>query len=367
MNTYIHERAEWPVLEYDENSLRDALTRLHRALGRMFGKLDILGFDVRNDLLLRAVSDEIVTSSEIEGETLNRSSVRSSIAKRLDLMTAGLSDTYADHYTEGVVEMALDATQNFSKPVTDERLFGWHNALFPTGRSGIRRITTGAYRNDEVAVVSGAVGKEKIHYEAPAPGRVPYEMKRFLSWLEAKQSIDPYIKAGIAHLWFEAIHPFDDGNGRIGRAIAALLLARAENSPMRYFSLSSQLLKERKQYYDELESATAYSGDIGRWISWFLGVVERAVEASEEELGAATRKAALFTQLRKNALSERQIFILNQLVEGFEGKMTTAKWAKLCKCSHDTALRDIDDLVIKGVLTRSPKGGRSTSYEIASY
>ena len=239
--------------------------------------------------------------------------------------------------------------------------------MFPTGRSGIRQITTGAYRNDEVAVVSGAVGKEKIHYEAPAPGRVPYEMKRFLSWLEAKQSIDPYIKAGIAHLWFEAIHPFDDGNGRIGRAIADFLLARAENSPMRYFSLSSQLLKERKQYYDELESATAYSGDIGRWISWFIGVVERAVEASEEELGAATRKAALFTQLRKNALSERQIFILNQLVEGFEGKMTTAKWAKLCKCSHDTALRDIDDLVIKGVLTRSPEGGRSTSYEIACY
>ena len=364
MKKYIHEKAEWPELEFSENSLYDPLIRLHRALGRLFGKLDTLGFDVQDELLLSAVSDEVVTSSGIEGEKLNRSSVRSSVAKRLGLEAAGLTDAYTDHYTEGVVEMALDATQNFSMPVTDERLFGWHTALFQSGRSGIRRITVGAYRTDEVSIVSGAAGREKVHYEAPAPGRVPDEMRRFLSWLDANQSVDPYIKAGIAHLWFESVHPFDDGNGRIGRAIADLLLARAENSPMRYYSLSSQLLKERKSYYDELEAATGYSCDMGRWIAWFLGVLERAVEASEEKLRAAARKADIFAQLSKTALSERQIYVLNMLIDGFEGKLTTAKWAKLCKCSHDTALRDIEDLMQKGILLRSPEGGRSTSYEL---
>ena len=351
-------------MNYNENSLYDPLVRLHRALGRLFGKLDTLGFDVQNELLLNAVSDEVVTSNEIEGEKLNRSSVRSSVANRLGLETAGLNDSYANHYTEGIVEMALDATQNFNMPVTDERLFGWHTALFPAGRSGVRRITAGAYRTDEVSIVSGAVGKEKVHYKAPAPGRVRDEMKRFMHWLEAKQSFDPYVKAGIAHLWFESIHPFDDGNGRIGRAISDLLLARAENNPMRYYSLSSQLLKERKSYYDELEYATGYSGDIGRWIAWFLGVLERAAEASEAKLGAAARKAAFFAQLSKKALCERQIYVLNRLVDGFEGRITTAKWAKLCKCSHDTALRDIEDLMGKGILLRSTEGGRSTSYEL---
>ena len=351
-------------MKYDENSLYDPLARLHRALGRLFGKLDTLGFDVQNELLLNEVSNEIVTSNEIEGEKLNRSSVRASVASRLGLETAGITGSYADHYTEGVVEMALDATQSFIMPVTTERLFGWHTALFPSGRSGVRRITVGAYRTDEVSVVSGAVGKEKVHYEAPAPGRVPDEMKRFLFWLEAEQSFDPYIKVGIAHLWFESIHPFDDGNGRIGRALADLLLARAENSPMRYYSLSSQLLKERGSYYSELEAATDYSGDIGRWIAWFLGVLERAAEASETKLGVAMRKAVFFAQLSKNALSERQVYVLNRLVDGFVGKMTTAKWAKLCRCSHDTALRDIEDLMEKGILLRSAEGGRSTSYEL---
>ena len=364
MKKYIYERAEWPDLKYDKSSLYDPLVRLHRALGRLSGKLDTLGFDVHNGLLLGTVSDEVVTSFAIEGEKLNRSSVRSSVAKRLGLETAGFTDVGTDYYTEGIVDMALDATQNYGTPVTDDRLFGWHTALFPEGRSGIRRITVGEYRTDEVSIVSGAFGKEKVHYEAPAPGCVPDEMKRFLSWLEAKQSIDPYVKAGIAHLWFETIHPFDDGNGRIGRAIADLLLARAENSPMRFYSLSSQLLKERKSYYDELEAATGYSGDIGRWIAWFLGVLERAVEASEEKLESAKQKAAIFAQLSKAALNERQISVLNRLIDGFEGKMTTAKWAKLCKCSHDTALRDIYDLIAKGVLLRSPEGGRSTSYEL---
>ena len=364
MKQYIHEKAEWPELKYDGNALSSQLTRLHRALGRLFGKLDTLGFDVQNELLLSAVSDEVVTSSEIEGERLNRASVRSSAAKRLGIDSAGLADVYADHYTEGVVEMALDATQNYSSPVTDERLFGWHTALFPAGRSGIHRITEGAYRTHDVSIVSGAFGREKVHYTAPAPERVPGEMKRLLEWLESEQSIDAYIKAGIAHMWFEAIHPYDDGNGRIGRAIADLLLARAEDSPIRYYSLSSQLLKERKAYYDELEHATSYSGNIDRWIAWFLGILERAVEASEEKLALAIRKASVFAQLSKAALNDRQILVLSKLIDGFEGKLTTSKWGKLCKCSHDTALRDIEDLMEKDILLRSPEGGRSTSYEL---
>ena len=364
MKKYIYERAKWPTLKYDERVLHDPLVRFYGAQGRLFGKLDALGFSVRNTLMLSAVSDEVVTSSEIEGEKLNRSSVRSSVAKRLGLETAGFADNPTDHYTEGIIDMALDATQQYILPITEERLFGWHAALFPAGRSGIRRITTGAYRLDEVSVVSGAIGREKEHYRAPSPKRVPAEMKTFLEWLETKQETDPYVKAAIAHLWFESIHPFDDGNGRVGRAIADLLLARAENSSKRYYSLSSQLLKERKAYYDELESATCYSGDIEKWVAWFLGCLQRAVEVSEEKLEKAKQKAAVFERLRNISMNERQTFVLNLLIEGFEGKLTTAKWAKLNKCSHDTALRDIGDLIEKGVLQRSEEGGRSTSYEM---
>ena len=365
MKKYIHERDDWPFLKYDERALLSTLVRFHRKQGILFGKLEALGFDVQNYLLLSSVSEEVVTSSEIEGENLNRSSVRSSVAKRLGLETAGFEDVSTDHYTEGVVEMALDATQNYCLPVTDERLFGWHSALFPTGRSGIRQITVGAYRTKEVSIVSGAIGNEKVHYRAPVPERVPREMKAFLNWLESKHNTDPFVKAGIAHLWFESIHPFDDGNGRIGRAIADLLLARAEDSPKRYYSLSSQLLKERKSYYFELDLATAYSSDIGRWLDWFLSCLIRAVESSEEKLAMAKQKALIFEQLRNVPMNERQVSVLNILIDGFEGKLTTAKWAKLCKCSHDTALRDIDDLIKKGILLRCVGRGRSTSYEMA--
>ena len=366
MKKYIHETAGWPEIKYDESAINDSLIRFYRAQGRLFGKLDVLGFDVQIELQLNAVSDEIVASSEIEGEALNKSSVRSSVAKRLGIETAGIDEVYTNHYTEGVVEMTLDATQQYAQQVTDERLFGWHAALFPSGRSGFRRITAGAYRLDEMSIVSGVAGKEKVHYTAPAPERVPGEMERFLEWLEEKQDVDPYVKAGIAHFWFESIHPFDDGNGRIGRAIADLLLARAENSVKRYYSLSSQVLKERKAYYHELESAQHYTGDAGRWINWFLGCLERAVETSEEKLEKAKQKAALFDQFRNTAMNKRQISVLNRLFDGFEGKLTTAKWAKLCACSHDTALRDIEDLIKKGILLRSAEGGRSTSYELTS-
>jgi len=364
MKRYIHERTDWPEMHIDERVLQEPLIRLHHALGRLLGKLDALGFDVQRELLLSSVSDEVVTSSEIEGELLNRSSVRSSVARRLGLDTAGIPEASSDRYTEGAIDMALDATQNYSMSINDERLYGWHAALFPTGRSGLRRITAGAYRLDDIEIVSGAIGREKVHYRAPAPERVPEEMLKFLVWVEAEQEIDPYVKAGIGHLWFELIHPFDDGNGRIGRAIADLLLARAENSPMRFYSLSSQLLKERKAYYDELEAASAYAGDAGRWVVWFLGCLTRAIEASEERLESAKKKAVFFERLKSVALNERQASMVSRVIDGFEGKLTTAKWAKLCKCSHDTALRDIDDLIGKGVLRRSDEGGRSTSYEL---
>jgi len=364
MKRYIYERDGWPYAKCDENILRNHIIKLHRTLGLLFGKLDALGFAVQNELLLSSVSDEVVTSSEIEGEALNRSSVRSSVAKRLGIETAGLSDTYTDHYTEGVVEMALDATQNYSLPVTEERLFGWHNALFPTGYSGIRRITTGAFRVEEVSIVSGAIGSEKVHYIAPEPGRVPVEMRGFLEWFETDHNMDMYVKAALAHMWFEAIHPFDDGNGRIGRALVDVLLTRAEESPKRYYSLSTQILKERQVYYDELEAVQSFGGEVEGWAAWFLGCIQRAVHASYEKLESAKRKTAVFDRLRDSAINDRQMMMLNRLFDGFDGKLTTAKWAKLCKCSHDTALRDIDGLLSKEVLVRSAEGGRSTSYQL---
>ena len=364
MKKYIHEVADWHEMTYDNNVLHDPLIEFYKVQGKLFGKLDALGFDVQNDLILYAVSEEVITSSGIEGETLNRSSVRSSVAKRLGLKFAGIIETPSNHYTEGVVEMAIDATTLYLRPVTDERLFGWHCAIFPTGHSGIRSITVGAYRLNEMSIVSGAIGNEKTHYIAPEAERVPGEMKIFLKWLENKQEIDPYVKAGIAHLWFESIHPFDDGNGRIGRAIVDLLLARAEDSSKRFYSLSSQFLKERNDYYNELEYAQNYPGDIGRWLVWFIGCLTRAVNASELKLNKAKQKAVIYEKLRNITMNKRQITILNKMIEGFEGKLTTAKWAKINKCSHDTALRDIDDLITKSVLQRSTEGGRSTSYEL---
>ena len=351
-------------MKYDLNAVNDELINFYKAQGRLFGKLDALGFDVQNELQLNSVADEIVTSSEIEGEMLDKSSVRSSVARRLGIESMGYTDVPASHYIEGVIDITIDAAQNYTTPVTDERLFGWHAALFPTGRSGIRKIEIGKYRSDKMSVVSGAIGKEKVHYIAPAPERVPNEMRIFLEWLEGKHDIDPYIKAGIAHYWFESIHPFDDGNGRIGRAIIDFLIARAENSSRRFYSLSSQILKERKAYYFELESAQKYNGDINRWINWFLGCLTRTVESSEQKLEKAKQKALFFEKIRNQILNKRQLSMLNKLIEGFEGKLTTDKWAKLCKCSHDTALRDIEDLITKKILSRSTKRGRSTSYEL---
>ena len=361
---YIYNSDNWPVLHFDENEIRDVLSQVYYVHGRLFGRLDTLGFGVRDGLLLNAVSYEIVDSSAIEGEQINLRSVQSSVARRLGLDAAGAEWGFADHYTEGIIEMALDATGNYHLPVTDDRLAGWHAALFPTGRSGGYRISVAAYRTGDMQIVSGPVGKEKIHYVAPEPKRVPGEMESFLKWLEAEQGTDPFVKAAIAHLRFETIHPFDDGNGRIGRALVDLLLSRAEKTTKRYYTLSSQLLKERNDYYKQLEAAQKYSGDVSNWIHWFLECLVRAMETSEKAIEKARQKSKLFDNWRRIPMNERQLKMLNKLVEGFEGKLTTSKWGKLCKCSQDTALRDIEDLIKKGILKKSSEGGRSTSYEL---
>jgi len=364
MKKYIYERAEWPDLDYDNGLLQKPLLELYHALGKLFGKLDALGFDVQDELQLSAVSEDVMTSSEIEGEFLNRSSVKSSVARKLGMEFAEMEEFSTDHYTDGVVEMALDATLKYNAPLTSDRLFSWHSMLFPSGRSGLRKITVGAYRTDDMRIVSGAVGRERIHYVAPPPERVPHEMDKFLKWVETEQGIDPYIKAGLSHCLFESIHPFDDGNGRIGRAIVDLLLARAENSSKRYYSLSEQFLKERKLYYSELEAFQSYDGDVGKWLIWFLTSLTKAVHNSERKIEESKQKAMLFDKWRNIAMSERQVVMINKILAGFEGNVTAKKWAQICKCSHDTALRDIDDLIVKGVLKRGTAGGRSTSYEL---
>ena len=361
---YIHERDDWPELEFDESTVRDVLSQVYYVYGRLFGSLKVLGFGVQAELQLNAISDEIVNSSAIEGEHIDPLSVKSSIARRLGLDVAGMDEVFPDHYTEGVIEMALEATQNYHAPVTDERLFGWHAALFPTGWSGNYRIIVGDYRTEVMQIVSGGIGKEKVHYVAPAPERVPGEMSSFIKWLETEHDLDPFVKAGIAHFRFEVIHPFDDGNGRIGRAISDLLLARAEKSEKRYYSLSSQFLKERKDYYKQLEWASKTSGDINKWVEWFLGCLVRSMETSENAIEKALKKAQFFDKWRTVPMNERQQKMVNRLFNGFKGKLTGPKWAKLCKCSEDTALRDINDLIAKGILLRSPEGGRNTSYEI---
>ena len=364
MKRYIYDADNWQEMKFDEHKLLEPLVKFYQVLGRLFGKLDALGFHVQDELQLSAVSDEIVTSSEIEGEMLNVQSVRSSIARRLGLDCAGYIDAPAGHYIEGVVDMALDATQNYASPLTDDRLFRWHSALFPSGTSGMYKIIVGAYRVEEMSIVSGGAGNEKVHYVAPVPSLVPGEMNKFLKWFESNQDLDPYVKAAIAHFWFETIHPFDDGNGRIGRAIVDLVLTRAEKNSKRYYSLSSQILKERKSYYKELEYAQYYNNGIDKWINWFIGCLTRSVESSEQKLEKAKEKAVMFSKVKNIAMNERQLSMFNKLIEGFKGKLTTAKWAKINKCSHDTALRDIEDLITKDVLVRSPEGGRSTSYKL---
>ena len=363
--TYIHERNEWPSFRWQDQTLAATLAHVRHRQGRLIGRMEALGFKLREEAVLHTLTEDVIKSSEIEGEQLDKDQVRSSIARRLGMDIAGLVPAVRN--VEGVVEMMLDATQNYNQLLTEDRLFGWHAALFPTGRSGMTKIIVGDWRDDTsgpMQVVSGPIGREKVHYEAPVADRLSHEMQKFLAWLNSDKDIDPVIVAGIAHLWFVTIHPFEDGNGRIARAIADLALARSEHSAQRFYSMSSQIRTERNRYYDMLEATQKGDLDITAWLQWFLDCLDRAFDKADGTLSSVMAKAHFWDAIKDRPLNDRQQLVLNRLLDGFEGKLTSSKWAKLAKCSQDTASRDIDDLVRKGILVRGEAGGRSTSYEI---
>jgi Fic family protein len=329
--------------------------------------MEALGFQSRQEAILETLTSDVIKSSEIEGEHLDLGQVRSSIARRLGMDVGGA--TAADRHVEGVVEMMLDATRNYDKPLTADRLFGWHSALFPTGRSGMRSIQVGKWRDDRkgpMQVVSGPEGRERVHYEAPPASRLPEEMNALMDWYNQDTGADLVLKAALAHLWFVTLHPFDDGNGRIGRAIGDMTLARSEKSPQRFYSLSAQILQERAAYYDVLEMTQKGTLDVTPWMDWFLACLDRAIQGAQHTLAGVLSKASFWKSLEGVSINERQRSMLLRLLEGFKGKLTTSKWATLTKSSQDTALRDILDLVQKGILLKSPEGGRSTSYTIAN-
>jgi len=363
--TYIHEAPAWPELRWDKERLADLLADVRHRQGRLVGRMQALGLDLREEAALRTLTDDVVKTSEIEGEKLSPEQVRSSIARRLGMDIGALTPT--DRNVEGIVEVVLDATGNYDQPLTAERLFAWHAALFPTGRSGMTKITVGAWRNDSsgpMVVVSGPIANEKIHYEAPTAARVDTEMRAFLEWCNAAPVMDPVMRAALGHLWFVTIHPLDDGNGRMARAIADMLLARSERSPQRFYSMSAQIRDERPDYYAMLERTQQGSLDITPWMEWFLGCLGRAIDGAESALSPVLAKARFWERHRAAPLNERQRFVVNRLLDDFEGKLTSTKYARLAKCSQDTAGRDISALVELGILVRSPAGGRSTSYEL---
>jgi Fic family protein len=365
MPRYIHELADWPNFRWDRAGLAKQLAAVRHRQGRHIGRMQALGFPLREEAVLKTLTEDVLKSSEIEGEILDKDQVRSSIARRLGIDVGALAP--ADRNVEGVVEMMLDATQKFNEPLTDERLFGWHAALFPTGRSGLSKIIVGAWRDEKsgpMQVVSGPHGRAKVHYEAPVAGRLDAEMKSFLDWFDAAVDTDPVLKAALAHLWFVTIHPFADGNGRIARAIADMALARSEDSPQRFYSMSAQIQQERNDYYDILETTQKGDLEITPWLEWFLGCLDRAFDGSAKTLDAVFRKAEFWRKHAAAPLNERQRDILNRLLNGFEGKLTSSKWATIEKCSPDTALRDINELVDRGILQKDEGGGRSTSYSL---
>lgn len=357
---YIHDYENWWQFRYDSMRIMNELGRVRSKQGMVIGRMLSLGFDSQDEAVLSNISMELVRSSEIEGEKLNLEEVRSSLARRLGIAMVGMVST--SRYVEGVVEMQLDATQNYNQPLSSERLFGWHNVLFPTGISGLYRIEVGKYRSGEMQVVSGAMGKEKIHYQAPSADRVPVEMERFISWINNDGNTDAVLKAAIAHLWFVSIHPFDDGNGRIARALTDMLLARSENCAKRFYSISAEMKLLQKEYYGILERTQHGDGDITEWLLWFLNCFELALNSTEVTLSSVFRKADFWERNRNIPFNERQRKLINMQFDGFFGKLSTGKWAKIAKCSTDTALNDIRDLVGKGVLRKSEEGGRSTNY-----
>jgi Fic family protein len=366
MATYIHESKDWPKFRWDQKRLAEPLAAVRHRQGRLLGRMESLGFALRGEAVLSTLTEDVLKSSEIEGDILDKEQVRSSIARRLGMDIGALTPT--DRHVEGVVEMMLDATQRYDKPLTDERLFAWHASMFPTGRSGMAKIKVGAWRDDRsgpMQVVSGPLGRERVHYEAPVAKRLRQDMRTFLHWFNnGREPVDPVLKAALAHLWFVTIHPFDDGNGRIARAIADMALARSEKSPQRFYSMSAQIREERKAYYDILEATQKGDLDITNWLEWFLACLDRAFSGAESILAAVMKKARFWEVHAGVSFNDRQRVVINRLLNGFEGKLTSSKWAKLAKCSTDTALRDIDDLVRRGVLVKDKAGGRSTSYSL---
>ncbi|MCL5962310.1 MAG: Fic family protein [Chloroflexi bacterium] len=363
---YIHELSDWPRFEWDLERLAEPLAAARHWQGRLIGRMEALGFNLRQEAVLETLTADVLKSSEIEGEKLDEEQVRSSIARRLGMDIGALRP--ADRSVEGVVEMMLDATRHYDQPLTTERLFSWHAALFPTGYSGMKKIRVGLWRDDSTGpmeVVSGPFGRERVHFEAPRAARLEGEMAAFLDWFNANaDDIDPVLKAGLAHLWFVTIHPFDDGNGRIARTITDMALARSENSPQRFYSMSAQIRQDRAAYYNILERTQKGTVDITPWMEWFLGCLGRAIDGAQATLGAVLAKARFWDALAGVALNERQRLVLNRLLDGFEGNLTTSKYAKLAKCSQDTAGRDILLLVERGILVRNPEGGRSASYAL---
>ena len=365
MKVYIYEKEGWPNFKWDIEKLLPLLGKVRNYQGRIVGKMESLGFELRDEAILDTLTLDVIKSSEIEGEILNAEQVRSSIARRLGMNIAGLIPS--DRDVEGVVEMMLDATQNFKNQLTKERLFDWHSALFPTGRSGMYKIIVGNWRDDSTGpmqVVSGALGKEKIHFQAPEANLLDKEMNLFLEWINNDNLEEPVIKAGVAHLWYVTLHPFEDGNGRIARAITDMLLTRSDGIPQRFYSMSAQIRTQRKEYYEILEKTQKGSIDITSWLEWFLSCLLNALNNSEVVLRKVIFKHNFWNKNSVKLQNERQRLILNKLLDGFDGNLTSSKWAKIAKCSQDTALRDIQDLMDKSILRKSDSGGRSTNYEL---
>jgi Fic family protein len=363
---YIWEQKDWPQWRYDLARLAAPLARVRHQQGRFLGRMESLGFKLRDEAVLTTLTEDVLKTSAIEGERLNVEQVRSSLARRLGLDAGALLPV--DRHVEGVVEMLLDATRHYDQPLNRERLFAWHGALFPTGRSGLMQIRVAGWRDDikgPMQVISGPYGHEKVHYLAPPAQQLPVEMERFLAWFNAPDDkIDPVLRAGLAHFWFVTLHPFDDGNGRMARAIGDMALARSEGTPQRFYSLSAQIETERRAYYDILEASQQGSLDVTAWLEWFLGSLSRSLARSEGTMGAVLRKARFWEKHATAVLNERQILMLNRLLDGFEGKLTSSKWAKLCKCSQDTAYRDILQLIDAHILGKNEAGGRGSAYEL---
>ena len=365
--TWIYEQPGWPSFCWDDSALVAKLAEVRHRQGRLLGRMEALGFDLRREASLATLTDDVLKSSAIEGEVLNRAEVRSSLARRLGINIGGLVPS--PRHVDGIVEVMLDATQNFEKPLTTERLCGWHAALFPTGHSGIEKITVGAWRTDvsgEMQVVSGAMGREQVHFIAPSASRLVDEMASFIAWFETSSTIDPVLKAAIAHFWFVTIHPFEDGNGRLARGIADMALARADCCPDRYYSMSRQIETMRKSYYQQLEMQQRSDLDITRWLEWFLDCIGLAIDDAGKTLAVVIYKSQLWDKVNQQGVNERQRLVLNRMLDGFKGNLNSSKYSKLAKCSSDTALRDIRELLNRSILIQNTGGGRSTSYRLAT-